>query len=66
MTKTGLFLARAILLLTGNREYANMIPYLPRIRERRALFLADPAEVSASQVLGFEHWMAWKDDPHGV
>jgi hypothetical protein len=58
--RVGLAIARAAVRLTMGRDAAAIVRDMPLIRERRLLWLAEPADQSPSQLLKEEQWAIFR------
>lgn len=57
--KIGLWVASAILWLTGNRSYLRVLTNAPLILSRRLLISTDPIDQSEYEPLPGSEWLAW-------
>jgi hypothetical protein len=54
----------ALQLVTGNRDWAEVVPTLPAVHERRLLILSEPADRSLYPPSPEDAWLAWTPLQH--
>jgi len=49
----------ALQMVTGNRDWAEVVPSLPSVHERRLLILSEPADRSLYPPSPEDVWLVW-------
>jgi hypothetical protein len=62
----GLWLARAALRITGNRELANVARVLPLIPQRRLAISPEKLDRQSSGLLSGKEWLIWDPSAESI